>query len=262
MTRPFARQYAALPSEQGPSRHPRRLSIERLEDIAAANSLQDLLLAGFLGEAGAMAPTQSSIGDNLKSSERLVAAPPPIAALESRPTRPDPTLTESTTTVDPAASNPLLPASVAINLADADLWLIGTSEPASQRLPPATIHPRPTRPVGRAAARRRDSRRRAPQMQARPRSTPRVRPTATPRLHHRAPNRLRRRRPSPHQPTRPLWPPHRQFPRIARRFGPRWATRPFNSMRMATGLKMSSARRPPLDRHKTLRFGMGCSASR
>ena len=85
-----------------------------------------------------MAPTQSSIGGNLKSSERLVAAPQPIAALESRAPRSVPAPTESTTTVDPASSNPLLPASVAVNFADMDLLSNVTNEaatPASHNSP-------------------------------------------------------------------------------------------------------------------------------
>ena len=72
MLHPFALQYAPLSSDSRSSRR-YRLRLERLEDIAAANSLQDLLLAGFLDTGDAAGGVIDA--DPLKSLDALVAGP-------------------------------------------------------------------------------------------------------------------------------------------------------------------------------------------
>jgi Putative Ig domain/Lamin Tail Domain/Bacterial Ig domain len=140
MMRPSARQYAALPSDQSSLRRHRcrRLRLENLEEIAAANSLQDLLLGGLLGGMGSIVPTQSSTSDFLKSPDPVEQASRllvPVVQAASLPS-PVPTINASTT-IDPTPSKPFLPTTSAINFANTDLSLIGNNEPPA----PASHNP-------------------------------------------------------------------------------------------------------------------------
>ena len=65
MTALSTRRYADLSSRPNSSRRRCRLGVERLEEIAAANSLQDLLVGAYLGEAATVGPMRASAGEDL-----------------------------------------------------------------------------------------------------------------------------------------------------------------------------------------------------
>ena len=128
---PFARQYTGLAFDSTTSRHRRRLRVEYLEEIAAANSLQDLLLIGSPGEVGTVAPAPPATSDTGESPEPTVAALQPAPDPEAVPP-PSPSAKPAAPIDD--ASGDALPPNIGVDLAEADLWLIGSDESGDRDL--------------------------------------------------------------------------------------------------------------------------------